>query len=291
VEQQPRLLPRWDVDASAQLLESFCRAGIDVILGKKVDKRQISYQPGAPLQVEVGQTTLKPDLVLLATGRLPNVEELGLEALGIRARPFIAVDRHLRTSQPHIYAIGDVNGLSMFDSTALAQAQAAVDAICGKQADFDPRGIPQCIYTSPPMAAVGWMEAEAVEAGMDVIAGWETTGWIADEAIKMLDPYPTGIKVVLDAQTKRLLGCLAIGEQAVEVANICSILIKTDTPNGQLAGFHFAHPSAGEALQRCVSSVIEKHGSAEGVNSGGAKLQMVAREDESESLERHSHPF
>ena len=71
----------------------------------------------------------------------------------------------------------------------------------------------------------------------------------------MLDPYPTGIKVVLDAQTKKVLGCLAIGEQAVEVANICSILIKSDTPNGQLAGFRFAHPSAAEALQRCVSSI------------------------------------
>lgn len=287
VEQHPRLLPRWDADASAQLLESLCRTGVDVILGNKLDNRQISYQPGAPLQVEAGRTTLKPDLVLLATGRLPNVEGLGLETLGIRTQPFIEVDRCMRTSQGHIYAIGDVNGLSMFDSTALAQAQTAIDAICGNQTNFEPRAIPQCIYTNPPMAAVGWMESEAIDAGMDVIAGSETTQWIADEALRMLDPYPTRIKVVLDARTKKLLGCLAIGEQAVEVANICSIMLKSDISNEQLAGFRFAHPSAAEALQRCVKNIINQRENAGSVHSGGIEPQPVARESEAEPLERY----
>jgi hypothetical protein len=101
----------------------------------------------------------------------------------------------------------------------------------------------------------------------------------------MLDPYPTGIKAVLDAQTKRLLGCLAAGEQAVEVANVCSILLKSDTSNERLAGFRFAHPSAAEALQRCVDSITNKRESAESVNPGGAAPQPVTRDRKAEPRE------
>jgi pyruvate/2-oxoglutarate dehydrogenase complex dihydrolipoamide dehydrogenase (E3) component len=80
------------------------------------------------------------------------------------------------------------------------------------------------------MAAVGWMEQEAIDSGLNITAGSETTELLADEELKVLDPYPTRIKVVLDALTKKLLGCLAIGDQAVEVVNICSMLFGSDAP-------------------------------------------------------------
>jgi pyruvate/2-oxoglutarate dehydrogenase complex dihydrolipoamide dehydrogenase (E3) component len=84
------------------------------------------------------------------------------------------------------------------------------------------------------MAAVGWMEQEAIDAGLDITVGSETTELLANEELKVLDPYPTRIKVVLEVRTKKLLGCLAIGDQAVDVVNLCSMLFRSDTPPDEL---------------------------------------------------------
>jgi dihydrolipoamide dehydrogenase len=255
VEKRPRLLANWDQSASMYLLQSLSQAGVNVILGKEVNVEDVAQKRGPSLRVEVGDLTIEPDVILIATGRLPNIEGLGLEVLGIRTKPFVKVDQSMRTSHPTIYAIGDINGLSMLDGTALAQAQTAIDAIGGKRTHLDPRRTPRCIYTSPQMAAVGFTEEEAVEAGIDVIAGSETTELIADETLKVLDPYPTKIKVVLDARTMKLLGCLAIGDQAIDVVNLCSMLIKSRAPVDRLSRYRFVHPSPAEALQRCVDRV------------------------------------
>jgi pyruvate/2-oxoglutarate dehydrogenase complex dihydrolipoamide dehydrogenase (E3) component len=194
-------------------------------------------------------------VILIATGRLANIEELGLEVLGIRTKSFLKVDQSMRTSHPTIYAIGDINGLSMLDSTALAQAQTAIGAIGGKRTRLNARQTPRCIYTSPQMAAVGFMEEEAVKAGIDVIVGSENTELIADDTLKVLEPHPTKIKVVLDAQRMKLLGCLAIGDQAIDVVNLCSMLIKSRAPVNRLSRYRFVHPSPAEALQRCIDRV------------------------------------
>jgi dihydrolipoamide dehydrogenase len=261
VEKRPRLLPNWDESAAVHLLQSLRQSGVNVILGQEVDLQDLPREPSTPLQFEVGELTIKPDVVLIATGRLPNVGELGLEAVDIKTQPFVEVDQNMPTSHPKIYAIGDINGLSLLDSTALAQAQTAIDSIKGKRTHFDTRSTPRCIYTSPQMATVGWMEEEAVRAGMDVIAGSESTQLIADEALNVFDPYPTKIKVVLDARTKKLLGCLAIGDQAVEVINLSSMLIKSGASVGQLNRFRFVHPSPALALQCCADRLAAGQGS------------------------------
>jgi pyridine nucleotide-disulfide oxidoreductase len=100
------------------------------------------------------------------------------------------------------------------------------------------------------------MEQEAFAAGLNVLVGSETTELIADNELKVLDPYPTEIKVVLEARTKKILGCLAIGDRAVEVVNLCSMLIRSDTPPEHLIRCRFVHPSPAEALQRCVKNAV-----------------------------------
>jgi dihydrolipoamide dehydrogenase len=254
VEKQARLLPDWDETASAHLLQSLRQAGVNVILGEEVDLESIPRKQGIPLEVKVGESVIKPALLLIATGRTPNVEHLGLEALGIKAGPFIEVDQNMRTAHPNIYAIGDVNGLSMLDSTALAQAQIAIAAIGDKQDYFVSPWTPRCLYTTPQLAAVGWMEQEAIDAGLDVLVRSEITELLADEELKVLDPYPTKIKVVLNARTKKILGCLAIGDRAVDVVNLCSMMLRLDTRPDQLSRCRFVHPSPAEALQHCANS-------------------------------------
>lgn len=256
VEKQARLLPDWDESASAHLLHSLREAGVNVILGQEVDLESIPRESGTPLPVKVGELTIEPDLLLVATGRRPNVEDLGLEVLDLKAVPFVDVDQNMRTARPNIYAIGDVNGLSKLDSTALAQAQTAIDAIAGKQSYFVPPWTPRCLYTSPQLAAVGWMEQEARDAGLDILVRSEVTELLADEELKVLDPYPTKIKLVLDARTKNILGCLAIGDRAVDVVNLCSMMLRLKTSADQLSRCRFVHPSPAEALQRCVNSCV-----------------------------------
>jgi hypothetical protein len=93
---------------------------------------------------------------------------MGLEEIGVVTSPFIQVDSQLRTNKRHIFAIGDVNGLSMLDSGACAQARIAVDVIMGGDSLFDARWVPRYLDTEPPAAAVGWMEADAIEAGLEL---------------------------------------------------------------------------------------------------------------------------
>jgi pyridine nucleotide-disulfide oxidoreductase len=85
--------------------------------------------------------------------------------------------------------------------------------------------------------------------------GLSNQGTLRKVLFKVLDPYPTKIKVVLNAQTKKILGCLAIGNQALEIVNLCSILLTSDTSPDQLNRYRFVHSSPAEALQRCVNSV------------------------------------
>jgi hypothetical protein len=100
-------------------------------------------------------------MVLAATGRKPNSQGLGLDALGIEDASALSVDASMRLSRPGLYAVGDVTGLSFLDSTAYSQANVALNAILGKESRLDHRGIPRCIHTEPAIATVGWTESEA----------------------------------------------------------------------------------------------------------------------------------
>jgi pyruvate/2-oxoglutarate dehydrogenase complex dihydrolipoamide dehydrogenase (E3) component len=98
------------------------------------------------------------------------------------------------------------------------------------------------------------MEQEAIDAGLDIVVRSETTELLGNEEFKALDPYPTEIKVVLDARTKTILGCLAIGDRSADVVNLCSMMLRLNTRPEQLNRCRFIHPSPAEALQRCVGS-------------------------------------
>src|SRR5207244_13055099 len=99
-----------------------------------MEMEKLAIEDGYPIIAHPDGDEISPDLVLVATGRRPNVESIGLDRLGIAAHPYVKVDAQLRTSQRHIFAIGDVNGLNMLDSSASAQARIAVEAIRGGDA-------------------------------------------------------------------------------------------------------------------------------------------------------------
>jgi pyruvate/2-oxoglutarate dehydrogenase complex dihydrolipoamide dehydrogenase (E3) component len=252
-EQQERLLPGWDPNVGERVAAELSANGVEVSLGRKVEVEKVPLEDGYPILTQSDGEEISPDLVLVATGRRPNVESIGLDLLGIAAHPHVKVDAQLRTSQRHIFAIGDVNGLNMLDSSASAQARIAVEAIRGGDALFSSRWVPRYLDTDPPVAAVGWMETEANDAGFEVDAKSETVKLVTSEDRTVADPSYTQVKLIVERHTKKIRGCVIIGHQAAEVINLVALAIQSDVTTGDLERLFLVHPSASVALQRCAA--------------------------------------
>src|SRR5881398_3403815 len=192
IEMLPQLIPQEDADAAKELAKQFGKRGIALHLEKQCTKVE---DTGSVLTVHFGDgETVDADLMLVAVGRGPNVEGLGLESIGVELdkRKGIAADEHRRTTVPHIYAVGDCAGYWQLAHTAFREGEVAAENACGHEAVVDNRAVPRPIYTDPEIAGVGLTEAEAREQyGDDVATGmfpWvanaravmqnETIGWV-----------------------------------------------------------------------------------------------------------------
>ena len=253
IEQGERLLPGWDASVGSLVAEELSTNGVELQLGKKVEVDKVPQEDGYPIFTDPNGEEMSPDLVLVATGRRPNVESLGLESLGIAAKPYVEVDAQLRTSQRHIFAIGDVNGLNMLDSSASAQARTVVDAIRGGDGLFSSRWVPRYLDTDPPAAAVGWMEADANEAGLELDGKSETVRIVTSEDRTVAEPSRTQVKLIVERRTKKVRGCVIIGKGAAEVINLAALAIQSGVTTGELERLLLVHPSVSVALQRCAA--------------------------------------
>ncbi len=252
VEQRERLLPNWDASVGERVGEELLATGVEVYLENRVEIDQVPDRDGYPIFTKPDGSTTSPDLVLVATGRRPNVESMGLEDLGIATSPFIEVDSQLRTSHRHIFAIGDVNGLNMLDSSASAQARIAAEAIQGGDTLFDSHWVPRYLDTDPPAAAVGWMETDAIDAGLEVDARSETVRLVTSEDLTVAEPSRTQLKVIVERHTKKVQGVVFIGNGAAEVINLAALAIQSGMTSHELEQLFLVHPSVSVALQRCA---------------------------------------
>lgn len=252
-EERERLLPQWDASVGELVGDELSANGVEVHLGRKIEVDKVPHEDGYPIFTEPDGEEISPDLVLVATGRRPNVESIGLEGLGIAASPFVQVDAQLRTSQRHIFAIGDVNGLNMLDSSASAQARIALEAIAGGDALFSSRWVPRYLDTDPPAAAVGWMETDANEAGLELEAKSEIVRLVTAEDRTVSEPSHTRVKLIVERRTKKVRGCVIIGNGAAEVINLAALAIQSGVTTGELERLFLVHPSVSLALQRCAA--------------------------------------
>jgi dihydrolipoamide dehydrogenase len=255
VEKRQRLLSSWDESVGDFIGTALRSSGVDLHLGFESDMSRLGLA-NAEQEFTLGDgRRIRPDCVLVAIGRRPNVEGLGLESLNIGKKPFISVDEQLRTSSPRIFAIGDVNGLSLLDSAAVVQARVAVDAILGGQSRFSARWVPRCIHTDPSIASVGWKEDEAGKAGLDLIAHSQTFRLLTDDERSVVDPVPTMIKILIHSESRQIFGVHVIGRQAAEIVNLASVAIRCQLTLEQLVEIPLVHPSATEAIQECAKSL------------------------------------
>jgi dihydrolipoamide dehydrogenase len=254
-EKEDRLLPNWDTSLGEYLAACLRSAGINIRLGHEVDLPILSDSKQVPeLVLETG-LRVSPDLVLVATGRKPNIEGLGLEELRIQASPFVAVNEQLRTTCPTVFAIGDINGLSLLDSAAVAQARIAVGAILGRKERFSARWIPRCVHTDPQIASIGWNEEDAGRAGLDVFCHSQTFRLVTDDERTVVSPLPTMVKIVLQSESHQILGVHVVGSQAAEIVDLAAVATRAGFTLDEVLQIPFVHPSAAEVFQECANGL------------------------------------
>ena len=244
-----RLLPDWDEFISTFIARTLLDSGVGLYFGHELDLQHPGGTREEPAFALGGALSVSADLVLLTIGRIPNIEGLGLPPLRVDAAPFIRVNDHLQTSLPHVYAIGDVNGMGSMDSLAVAQARTAVATILGKHMSYTPRWLPKCVHTNPIIASIGWTEEEAGRAGLTAITHSDSFLIVADDELSVLEPVRLMLKILVDSASRQILGLHAIGPHAAELVNTAALAIQSGITIDQLSEIIFVHPSPIEAIQ------------------------------------------
>lgn len=214
---------------------------------------------GGTVRVRIRQgdreRTLEADEILVATGRLPNTADLGLEAAGIAvdARGAVVVDEELRTTNPRVRAAGDVTGAPQFVYVSAYQgALAAQNALEGAGRRVDLRGLPRVTFTTPPLAGAGLTEAQAREAGYRV----KTSGLPLSAVPRALVNRDTRglVKLVADDATDRLLGATVVGAGAGEVIQAAVWAIRYGIPTAEIAATFHPYLTMAEGLKLAVQT-------------------------------------
>lgn len=250
LNQSHQLLPREDSEAAAILEEQFRREGIsiyhNVTLNRVESQRNIVFTSNS---IE-GEIRIVGELILVATGRIPNIEGLGLEAAGVRHNESgIIVDDHLRTSNPRIYAAGDVCSNLKFTHVADAMARIVIrNALFAGRERMSRLVIPRCTYTDPEIAQVGWSKLEAMAAG---IRFEEISTQFHDNDRAILDGEERGItRIIHDPRSGRILGATIVARHAGEMISELTLAINHRMKLGSLASTIHPYPTQSESVRR-----------------------------------------
>ncbi|MDA1129411.1 MAG: dihydrolipoyl dehydrogenase [Chloroflexi bacterium] len=253
VEMLPRLVPNEDEDISAQLERAFKRHRIDFLTGAGVTGVDTTG-PGVKVTVDKdGATqTLECDKVLVAIGVQPNVEDLGLETVGIATdRTGIIVDDKMATNVAGIYAIGDVNGKMPLAHVASAQAAIAVETIAGLETQpLDYTYMPRATYCLPQIASFGLTEAQAREQGKEIKTGIFNVQ--ANGKALAMGETAGMVKLVVDAKHGELLGGHMIGPEVTELLGELTLTRILEGTVLELGWAVHAHPSLSEMLKEAA---------------------------------------
>jgi dihydrolipoamide dehydrogenase len=247
IEMLPSLIPQEDEDASKELAKQFGRRGITLHLETSAEKVE---DTGSALVVHHGGATTEADLMLVATGRGPTVENLGLEEIGVEfdKRKGIAADEHRRTTLEHIYAVGDCAGYWQLAHTAFREGEVAAENAMGHEAVVDNRGVPRPIYTDPEIAAVGLTEAEAREQhGDDVAVG--RFPWVANARAVMQNETVGWVKSIHETRYGEFLGLVMVGPHVTDLIEAGTVALDAEATIETVADGMAAHPTLSEAIK------------------------------------------
>ncbi|GAC1435470.1 MAG: dihydrolipoyl dehydrogenase [Terriglobales bacterium] len=257
LEMLPRLVPVEDEEVSKELARVYRKRGINFHNGAKVEKVEKTKSGVAvTFSVEGKQQKIEAEKILIAVGRKPRTENIGLEKTRIKAdRGFIKTNEWMETAEPGIYAIGDiVLGTPQLAHVGAMEGIVAVSKIAGKEAKpIDPQKIPNATYCHPEIGSVGLTEAKAKELGHDVKVG--KFPFTANSRASIVGQHEGFIKIVSDAKYGEILGVHIMGPQATELISEAVAAMELEATVEDLMWTIHAHPTLAEAMLDASNSV------------------------------------
>jgi dihydrolipoyl dehydrogenase len=248
IELLPTLIPQEDDEAAKELAKQLSRREIDIHLESRCDR--VEEKDGGLVVSFNGDQTVACDLMLVATGRAPLVEGIGLVEAGVQfdARAGIWTDEHRRTTVPHIYAVGDCAGYWQLAHTAFREGEVAAENACGHEAVVDARGVPRPIYTDPEVAGVGLTEEQARERyGDDVAVG--KFPFAANGRAMMQNETVGWVKSIHETRYGELLGLVLIGPHVTDLVEAGVVALDAESTVETVADGMTAHPTLSEAIK------------------------------------------
>ena len=256
VQSAPRLLPKEDDDAAELVARRLETEGVEVLTDATATL-VARHDRTARIWVETsgGRRSVDGDAILVAAGRIANTEDLGLDRAGVAiGKKGVIVDEHLRTSQRHIYAAGDVTGSHRFTHVADAQARTVVRNVLVPwfPEKFDASIVPWCTYTEPEVARVGLNERQARERGIGYDA-WIQPLYDLDRAV--VESETEGFAKVLTAKgTDRILGATLVGERAGDVLSEIVLAMKAGLGLKRISQTIHAYPTFAEVVHKVADA-------------------------------------
>ena len=259
VEFMNRILPVEDEEVSKAMEKIYKKNGVEIMTESAVENVDTA---GAGCKVNVktktGNVTLEADIVLSAAGVVTNLENLGLETLGVKTdKGKIVVDDHYKTNVASVYAIGDIVHGPALAHVASAEGIICVEAIAGlKPHALNYNNIPGCTYTHPEVASVGLTEAQAKEKGYDIKVGkfpFSASGKASASGHK--DGF---VKVIFDAKYGEWLGCHMIGEGVTDMIAEAVVARNLETTGHEIIKSVHPHPTMSEAIMEAVAQAYNE---------------------------------
>ena len=257
IEYMPNLLPLNDEDESKQIERAFRKKRIGVMTGASV-KRIDTTGPLCRLEIETrrGMETHEAEVVLSAVGISANIENIGLEKVGVQVeRGKIVVDEWCQTNVPGVYAIGDLIATPALAHVASAEALLCVEHICGENATpIDYTAIPACVYTTPEVSSVGLTERQATEQGYSLKIG--KFPYTASGKATAAGDRDGFVKLIFDAATNRLLGAHCVGLNVTEIIAEPTLALRMGCKANDLARTVHSHPTMNEAIMEAAEAAL-----------------------------------
>jgi dihydrolipoamide dehydrogenase len=261
VEFLDRALPNMDKEMATQLQRLLERQGLKfkfdtAAQSAKVEGGKVKLSWKSKDGKETGMEEC--DKVMVAVGRRPVTEGLGLKEAGVNvdAKGFVPVDKHFQTNVPGIFAIGDVIGGLMLAHKAEEEGIAAVETMAGKPGHVDYHTVPGVVYTHPELAQVGFTEEEAIKAGHTIKIG--KFPFIANGRAKGMDETAGSVKIIADAKTDRVLGVHILGAHASDMIAEAVVAMEFKASAEDIARSNHAHPTLPEAIKEAAMAVDKR---------------------------------
>jgi dihydrolipoamide dehydrogenase len=247
VEMLDRLLPMMDAEVSAEMARAFRRLQIESHLSSRANSIE-AEGPGLRVSVATpdGDREMVVDRVLVSVGRRANVEDLGLEALGVTVGRGIPVNDRMETNVAGMYAVGDVTAQWWLAHVAYKEGSVAAENACGGESRMDYRSVPACVFTHPEVASVGLTEAQAREQGYDVLTG--KFPFAANAKASVFGDRQGFVKVVSETRYGQVLGVHIVGPHASDLILEGGLALSMEATLDEIEATIHAHPTLGETI-------------------------------------------